>query len=113
MAETRETTNRWPLTRRRFLTVASASPGTLGLATCNRSADAPTRGIAYAVNASKDLTFDLHKLSGPKVLVRWYDPTNGGFVVDGTYAAAGTRSFVRNARNAEGSADWALLFVST
>jgi len=75
-------------------------------------ADDRSFGIAYAVNASKELTFDLHKLAGPHVRVSWYDPTSGGFVDDGTYAVGGSRSFVRKALNAEGSADWALLFES-
>jgi hypothetical protein len=69
-------------------------------------------GIAYAVDASKQLTFDLGNFSGRSVLVLWYDPTSGGFVVDGTYPTSGSRSFVRNGGNAEGSTDWALLFQS-
>jgi hypothetical protein len=76
-------------------------------------ADDGSFGISYALDASRQLTFDLSKLSGSRVVVRWYDPTDGRFAPDGTYAAAGTRSFVRNARNAQGSADWALLFEST
>jgi hypothetical protein len=69
-------------------------------------------GIAYAADASKQLTFDLSKFSGRSVLVRWYDPTSGGLIVDGTYPTSGSRSFVRNGANAEGSADWALVFQS-
>jgi len=76
-------------------------------------ADDGTFGISYALDASRQLTFDLSNLSGSSVVVRWYDPTDGSFAPDGTYAAAGTRSFVRNARNAQGGADWALLFEST
>jgi Protein of unknown function (DUF4038)/Putative collagen-binding domain of a collagenase len=93
----------------------TASGGSAASTAVNLAAIADDRsfGVAYSDNASKDLTFDLYKLSGPNVLVRWYDPTNGGFVVDGTYAAGGSRPFVRKALNAEGSADWALLFEST
>ena len=69
-------------------------------------------GIAYAQNAAGAMTFDMASLSGPNVLVRWYDPTRGTLVTDGTYPANGSRSFSRAAANAEGSADWALLFVS-
>ena len=76
-------------------------------------ADDGSFGISYALDASRQVTFDLSKLSGASVVVRWYDPTDGSFTAGGTYAAAGTRSFVRNVRNAEGSADWALLFEST
>jgi len=76
-------------------------------------ADDGSFGISYALDAATPVTFDLSKLSGPRVVVRWYDPTDGTFAPDGTYATAGTRSFVRNARNREGSADWALLFEST
>lgn len=69
-------------------------------------------GIAYANRASTAMTFDMSKLAGPNVLVRWYDPTNGTFVIDGTYSATGTRSFSRNASNSQGTSDWALLFES-
>jgi hypothetical protein len=69
-------------------------------------------GIGYLNNARQSVTFDLSKLTGPNVLVRWYDPTNGAFVVDGTYVATGSHSFARHTPNAEGSSDWALLFES-
>lgn len=67
-------------------------------------------GIAYAEDAGASMTFDLNRLSGPNVLARWYDPTSGEFVVDGTYAAQGSRSFSRAVPNRQMSADWALLF---
>jgi hypothetical protein len=31
-------------------------------------------GTAYLENASQSVTFDMSRLSGPNVLVRWYDP---------------------------------------
>jgi len=69
-------------------------------------------GIVYANNAASTLVFNMSKLSGPNVLVRWYDPTSGSFFTDGTYPASGSRSFSRSAANAQGTADWALLFES-
>jgi hypothetical protein len=75
-------------------------------------ADDGSFGIAYAQNAGASMTFNMGKLSGPNVLARWYDPTSGAFVADGMYPANGSRSFSRVAANAQGSADWALLFES-
>jgi hypothetical protein len=75
-------------------------------------ADDGSFGIAYAQNAGANMTFNMSRLSGPNVRVRWYDPTSGAFVADGTYPANGSRSFSRVAANAQGSADWALLFES-
>jgi Protein of unknown function (DUF4038)/Putative collagen-binding domain of a collagenase len=69
-------------------------------------------GIAYAQNSGSSMTFNMGKLSGPNVLVRWYDPTSGAFVTAGTFPASGSRSFVRSGTNGEGSTDWALLFES-
>jgi hypothetical protein len=75
-------------------------------------ADDGSFGIAYARRAAETLTFDMSKLSGPHVRVRWYDPTSGAFTTEGTYVAAGERSFARAIANAEGGPDWALLFES-
>ena len=73
-------------------------------------------GIAYSQNAGVSMTFNMGKVkagSNLNVLVRWYDPTSGAFVTDGTYPASGSRSFSRGTANAQGSADWALLFESS
>jgi hypothetical protein len=75
-------------------------------------ADDGSFGIVYAEDAGESMTFNMSKLRGPNVLVRWYDPTSGAFVADGTYVASGSRSFSRVEANHQRSLDWALLFES-
>lgn len=75
-------------------------------------ADDRSFGVAYAPHASRGLTLDLGKMTGPAVSVRWYDPTSGAFFAQGRYEAQGQRSFARAAENAGKQSDWALLLES-
>ena len=69
-------------------------------------------GVAYMPDSSKQLALDLGRLAGPRVSVRWYDPTTGEFFIEGRFAATGNRAFVRPALNAGQGGDWALVLQS-
>jgi hypothetical protein len=62
----------------------------------------------------RQVTLNLGRLAGPKLIARWYDPSTGQFSqVDGSpFAAAGSRRFRQNAKNGSGFSDWVLLLQS-
>jgi hypothetical protein len=68
--------------------------------------------IAY-LPASRPVTVDLSKLSGP-VRAEWYDPAAGTYApVDGSpFANAGARSFAPPGRNQDGDGDWVLVLTA-
>ncbi|MBS0366386.1 MAG: DUF4038 domain-containing protein [Proteobacteria bacterium] len=68
--------------------------------------------VAYTPG-SGTLTFNLGKLAGPSIAVRWYDPTNGIYGATTTLTpGAGSRSFTTPGLNSRNARDWALIFQS-
>jgi hypothetical protein len=72
--------------------------------------DDASLAIAYLVDR-RDVKVALHRLRGPAVHARWYDPSSGTFSdADGTtFAASGTHTFRPRGGNGAGFADWVLL----
>lgn len=65
--------------------------------------------VAYVPDAHRGpFTVDTTALA-EKWRARWYDPTNGAFVVIGNFAHTGTQEFSIPGRNADGTRDWVLL----
>ncbi len=64
---------------------------------------------------TRPVTVDLAQLSGPNVVARWYDPTNGTFAsVDGSpFPASGLRVFPSAGANSRGFHDWVLVLDSS
>ena len=70
-------------------------------------------GIVY-VPTTRPVTLDLGQLAGPRVVARWYDPTNGTFssVAGSPFAGGGTVSVTTPATNSRGFGDWVLVLES-
>jgi Protein of unknown function (DUF4038)/Putative collagen-binding domain of a collagenase len=88
-----------------------SSTGSLGdndYLTAARSPDG-TLVLAY-MPTIRTITVDMSTLAAP-ANARWYDPSNGTFVVipGSPLANAGTRDFTPSASNSEGSGDWVLV----
>jgi hypothetical protein len=61
---------------------------------------------AFVYTASgKAVTVNLSKLSGSRVVARWYNPRNGRSSVIGTFAKGGTRTFA----SPQAGYDWVLV----
>ncbi len=70
--------------------------------------------IAYLPSLRK-ITFDLKRLTGPRIRARWYDPADGKFsdVRDSPFPAMGLQSFAQDlGRNSAGFEDWVLILES-
>lgn len=85
---------------------------TTGLSTgaarvCPALASDASYGLVWVPTATSP-TVNLAALSGPNVLARWFDPTNGSYTAIGTYAASGTQSMTHPGTNSAGANDWCL-----
>jgi hypothetical protein len=69
-------------------------------------------GVAYARDAAPGMSFDMRKLAGRQVHIRWYDPTSGATWEQGTYPTTGERILANRNLNSGGCSDWALLIES-
>jgi hypothetical protein len=90
---------------------AGVSSGTDQAATARASSGAFV--LAY-VPSARSVTVDMAQLSGPNVVARWYDPTNGTYrsITGSPFAASGTRVFASPGTNSSGFADWVLVLES-
>jgi hypothetical protein len=63
----------------------------------------------------RTVTLGLGQFTGPKINVRWYDPTNGTFssVAGSPYQNTGTLNLQQTGNNSAGDSDWVLLLEST
>jgi hypothetical protein len=70
--------------------------------------------IAYAPSV-RTITVNLGQITGPKVNVRWYDPSNGSYapVAGSPFTATGSQTFRPAGNNSSGYGDWALVLEST
>jgi hypothetical protein len=84
-----------------------------GRAVLARSSD-HSRALAY-VPDTRAVTVSLAGISGPRVAVSWYDPTNGTTTaVSGSpFAAVGSQSFSAPGTNSRGDQDWVLVLVAS
>jgi hypothetical protein len=66
--------------------------------------------VAYLAGI-RDVHVEMHRLRGPRVRLRWYDPSDGSFAdaAGGTAAASGTQTVRPGGRNGAGHEDWVLL----
>lgn len=73
-----------------------------------------SRAVVY-IPTSREITLDLSELAGPRVNLRWLDPTSGGyaFATDAPVARSANASLRTPGRNDDGDADWVLLVDST
>ncbi len=62
----------------------------------------------------RDLTFNFSRLAGPKIRVRWYDPTNGTYTLisDSPFTTASSQTFRPPGANSAGDSDWVLVLES-
>jgi hypothetical protein len=69
--------------------------------------------LAY-VPTQRAITVNLARLSGPRVSLKWFDPSNGDYAaIDATPVSnSGSRTLTPPAQNAAGYADWVLLAES-
>jgi hypothetical protein len=83
-----------------------------GRAVASLAADG-TFAFAYTPDA-RTLTFDLSRLSGPRVQAAWYDPASGASstVAGSPFVANGSRNFTPPGNNANGQGDWVLVLDS-
>jgi hypothetical protein len=67
-------------------------------------------GLVY-MPTRRPITLDLTEFaaSGPRVVIRKYDPTDGSFSTIGTFATSGSQVIESLGSNAEGFRDWVLL----
>jgi hypothetical protein len=74
------------------------------------TSDDATLAVAY-LPGIRDMNVALHRLRGPRVQARWYDPSSGGFsgAAAAPLAASGTHTFRPHGVNSAGLEDWVLL----
>ena len=72
--------------------------------------DDGTLAVAY-LPGIRDVNVALHRLRGPRVRARWYDPSSGSFsdAAAAPLAASGTHAFRPGGVNGAGLEDWVLL----
>jgi len=70
--------------------------------------------LAY-IPTRRTITINLARLAGPRVNLRWFDPSSGAYSgIDAALAPnTGSRSLMSPATNAAGTPDWVLLAEST
>ena len=94
-----------------FLTAGQGTGESRAVASVTSSGSA---GIVY-MPTQRTISVNLARLSGPRVNLRWYDPSAGTYAsIDSTPVAnTGTRSLTPPGSNAANFGDWVLLAEST
>ena len=93
---------------------------TAGVSTgIDRSATARASDGSFVLSylpSARDVTVNLARLSGPNVVARWYDPTNGTYtpIAGSPFTASGTHVFLSAGANSHGDDyDWVLVLESS
>jgi hypothetical protein len=95
-------------------TVVTAGYGN-GTTTVTTSRASDGSFVASYLPALSGVTVNMTRITGPGVVARWYDPTNGAYTtVSGSpFPNTGVRIFTPTGNNSSGASDWVLLLQSS